>query len=220
MGLALKIINGWAFPNEDEFMVGKMTDDNTYQKTHLDAAMRWVKIRGKLDLAIDGGAHTGTWSQFMARDFKRVISFEPSPDTFEALTHNMRNADNAELRNQALGAGPGWVSMSIEGLEKAIATKNTGARYVVEGGPISRVAIDSLGLSALDFLKLDVEGSEPNVLNGARKALLQFKPIVLFEDKSAWKAFGFKRHAPQDILTALGARHLERVEMDEIWGWI
>ena len=218
----MKIINGWAFPDADFFMVSQMANDGTYQKSHLDAAMRWVKKRGPMKLAIDGGAHVGAWSKFMAQDFEVLYSFEPSHDTFEALTYNMRGVTNVHLRNQAIGAAPGLIHMTLGDIMKNIEAKNTGARFIEEGegSDIERITIDSLELPALDFLKMDIEGSEPNALAGARETLIKYKPIVLFEDKNFWMRFGFSKRAPHEFLESIGAHHLERTQMDEIWGWV
>ena len=212
----MKIVNGWAFPLADGFMSSRIGVNGEYQKSHLDAALKLV--RG-WKVAVDGGAHVGTWSKLMVQRFSSVVSFEPSVDTFECLVHNMQGITNASLRNQALGKAPGMVEMTLEGFERAIMLKNTGARFTKEGGTTERVTLDSLELPALDFLKLDVEGGEVDALEGARRTLKEFHPVVLFEDKNLWKRYGYGRQAPHDLLTYLGARHLIRVQMDEIWGW-
>lgn len=224
----MKFTKGWAFPDVDEFMSANLPDDGRYQGDHLDAALRHV--RGWAT-AVDGGAHIGTWSVPMSNKFSLVVAFEPSVDTFECLVHNLREraAKNVDARNQALGAAPGKISMTIEGYERGIratadalktAATNTGARFTVPGGTIDRVMLDSLELQSLDFFKLDVEGGEVEALMGARETLLRHRPIVLFEDKGFWKRYGYKRHAPQEFLVSIGAHHLERVAMDEIWGWL
>lgn len=212
----MKMVHGWAFPQADEFLAGQMAEDGSYQRENLDAALRHVKA---FELAVDGGAHVGTWTRPMAARFAQVISFEPSLDTFECLAHNLRDLKNVELHNEALGKERGCVSMTLEGLINAINSRNTGARYAVEGGSIQRVTIDGLHLPSLDFLKLDIEGGEVDALRGARKTLLQFKPIVLFEDKGHWRRYGYERSAPHDLLRSWGAVPIERASMDEIWGW-
>lgn len=212
----MKMVHGWAFPDADDFMAAQMGENGEYQRSHLDEALKYVPGWG---IAVDGGAHVGTWSKLLAARFARVLAFEPSADTFDCLVYNMRDLSNVELHPQALGKEAGWVSMTLEGFEKAIAAKNTGARFTKPGADAQRVTLDSLELPGLDFLKLDIEGGEVEALEGARCTLKAYHPVVLFEDKNHWKRYGYGRKAPHDILTSLGARHLVRAGMDEIWGW-
>lgn len=207
---------GWAFPDADQFMANEMAADGTYQASHLRAAMAYVT---DFTMAVDGGAHVGTWSRLLNDLFQRVIAVEPTPDTFEALHANMRQfgCQHVELLHAALGSRRG--SVSIAPLDaRAAALANTGARYVTAGGTIPCEAIDDWQLPSLGFLKLDVEGSEVAALEGAALTLTRCRPIVLFEDKNFWKRYGYGRLAPQQLLTRLGYRHLARASMDEIWG--
>ena len=43
------------------------------------------------------------------------------------------------------------------------------------------MTIDSLSLARLDFMKIDVEGMEEDVLEGAKYAISKFKPIMIIE---------------------------------------
>lgn len=212
----MKIVHNLAFPSEDEFLVAHVAPDGRYQRDNLDAAMRYVRGR---TLAVDGGASIGTWTLPMSGWFERVICFEPAADTFECLVHNLRNVSNAELHQQALGKEHGTVTMTLEGHPRAVELRNTAARYIKKGGVIPCVPLDSLALPALDFFKLDVEGSEVDALLGGAATVTKFRPVVLFEDKGLWKRFGYKRRGPQDLLTRWGAHHFERSGTDEIWGW-
>ena len=36
----MKIVKGWAFPDADDFMAKQMGDDGSYQREHLNAALR------------------------------------------------------------------------------------------------------------------------------------------------------------------------------------
>lgn len=213
----MKFVHGWAFPDVDDFMWREMAPDGTYQSGHLAAAMRHVTDRS---LAIDCGAHVGTWSRLMSGLFHRVIAVEPSPDTFEALATNMGTfqCGNVELRQAAVGAVSGFVS--IAPLDpRAEAAKNTGARFVKDGGTIPCQRIDDWQLPSCGFLKMDIEGAEPLALEGARETLQRCKPIVLFENKGFWRwHFGLERDAPQRILLGAGYRQLEVAGKDDIWG--
>lgn len=215
MGRNMQMIAGFAMPSFDNFMHTIVPADGRYQHENLEAAVSYCVRRRTV---IDGGAHVGMWSRTFAGLFDRVIAFEPSPDTFECLRYNIA-AENVEFRNQALGAKPGKIHMTLKGFEGTLRERNSGSRYVAEGGRIERVTIDSLDLDDLDLLKMDIEGSEVEALQGARKTLKRCHPVILFESKSEWVRRGFEKDAPHQFLTKLGAVKFERVGMDEIWGW-
>lgn len=211
----MKLVNGWAFPECDEFMVKELKDDLTYQASHLRIGLRFVT---DFSVGLDGGAHTGTWSRLMSEVFDKVIAVEPSSDTLEALVCNMRqfNCHNVDIKHVALGEKPGRISMVLDG--RGLMLKNTGARHTGPGVDVVVETIDSWQLPSLGFLKLDVEGSEFVALKGARKTLERCRPVVLYEDKSLWH-FHFKqpRNAVSDFLTGLGYHEVARASMDAIW---
>ncbi len=197
-------------------MVSEMKADGTYQAGHLRLALAHVT---DWSIAIDGGAHVGTWSRLLSQSFTRVIAVEPSEDTAEALVTNMQTfaCQNVEVRRVALGAEVGSVSMAP--LEpRAEAMKNTGARFVQNGGRIPRERIDDWRLPSLGFLKLDVEGSEPLALQGALETLARCRPIVLFENKGFCRRFGFAANGAQQVLMAAGYRERQVAGKDLIWG--
>lgn len=211
----MKMVNGLAFPDADEFMVNETDQQGHYQMRNLTAALRHVRT---FRTALDGGAHVGTWSAVMSERFGKVLAFEPSPDTYECLVHNLREHGhaNVDTYQAALGAEPGRVSMALDPANAA--RKNTGARHVAGGSEIQVVTIDSFGLTDLDFLKLDIEGSEPMALTGAMDTLNRCRPVVLFENKRLWtRYFGMPKDAVSRLLTAIGYHLVEAVSMDQIW---
>jgi FkbM family methyltransferase len=206
----LKYVHGWAFPACDVVMSRGIGADGSYQFDSLHAALKHVTL---WRTAIDAGAHVGTWSRALAKRFVKVIAFEPAEDTFAALTINCPEVD---CRNQAVGASSGLVRMAID---PRYGPHHTGARYIREGGKIDRIAIDSLDLVELDFLKLDLEGGETDALKGARQTLERCRPVVVFEDKRFGRRFGYDREMPLNVLKAIGAQEFDRVGRNRIWGW-
>ena len=211
----MKHVHGWAFPDADAFMANEMKPDGSYQAGHLAAALAHVT---DWSVAIDGGAHVGTWSKTLSGRFARVLAIEPSPDTFEALVSNLQTFGclNVEARNIAIGATGGRVAMHLEG--RGVELKNTGARFARPGGTIPLETIDSWQLPSLGLLKLDVEGSEAAALRGAVDTLRRCRPIVIFEDKNLWSRYGEPRDAAAKVLRTAGYVQIQRVKMDEIWG--
>lgn len=214
----MKMARDWAFPDADRFMVGELGCDGTYQIANLRAALRHVSNHG---LGIDAGAHIGTWSKVMSAHFERVVAFEPSPDTFEALLCNMQGFAclNVECLNVALGSGKGWVSMMLDPEQERRA--NTGARFVRPSarGTIPVVTIDSYAFDRVGFIKLDIEGSELEALRGAKDTLTRCQPIVLYENKKLWtRHYGLAKGVVEVFLKAHGYHFLEQAGNDVIWG--
>ncbi len=196
-------------------MVSELGADGTYQAAHLQTALAYVK---DWTVAIDGGAHVGTWSRLMAGRFARVLAFEPSSDTFEALKVNMASfgCTNVEPIHAALGAVKGSVRMDLD--DASVARKNLGARYAVDGGKIPRVTIDNFNLTSCGLLKLDIEGSEPLALLGARATLARCRPIVLYENKALWRRYGMRVDVVEKFLLSNGYRLLKQAGCDLVWG--
>ncbi len=211
----MKMHANWAFPDADGFMASEMRADGSYQRSHLDAAMRFVTDRR---CAVDGGAHVGQFALPLSRLFDSVISVEPALDTWLCLAENVKRFGlmNVTIKNVALGSNTSQtVGLAMD--DKQAARRNTGARYVVPGGVIPVERIDDWELSDLDFIKLDVEGSEALALRGAVETLVRCRPIVLFESKGFWSRF-LHDGPPQQVLMTCGFKFLASVGRDEIWG--
>lgn len=209
------VASGLAFPDSDVFMASEVTAAGTYQLPNLEAALRYVTEFG---CAIDAGAHVGTWSKVMGQRFERVVAFEPADDTFECLQLNLMNAgiENVNCVRAALGSKAGHVSMVIDAQNKA--RGNTGARHVRDGGKIPVMAIDTLALERVGFIKLDIEGSEPEALRGAKDTIKRCRPVILYEDKALWQRyFGLPQNAVSSLLASWGYQQVAQVACDVIW---
>lgn len=211
----MKMRHGWNFPDADEFMVGQIAPDGSYQLAHLEQALTHVT---DWSVACDAGAHVGTWTRILSMRFESVIAVEPAGDTFEALTANMQafGCANVDLCNVALGAAPGSVSLALDAVNEQ--RQNTGARYVQPHGDTVMVAIDGWHLPALGFLKLDIEGSELAALLGARETIRRCRPVVLFEEKGFGVRLGSRRGQSAALLKTFGYRQLAVISSDQIWG--
>jgi FkbM family methyltransferase len=136
--------------------------------------------------AFDIGANVGVFTCLMASLGHTVHSFEPIPETFCRLKRNVKFnglLGRARLNCLAVGKEQGLVTFHIE--EHAAATN----RLALPGEPPANnatstqlVAATSLddycrgqGIQSIDFVKLDVEGMEPYVLQGARRLLQERK---------------------------------------------
>lgn len=215
----MKERHGVAFPDADEFMVRELQPDGSYQGAHLDAALSYVT---DWRVAIDGGAHVGTWSRTLSQRFERVLAIEPAPDTFEALRENLRRfgCANVEAVEGALGVHSGFGELTIDDANAARA--NTGGRFINYVGvhkTVTIVAIDDWQLPALGLLKLDIEGAEPLAIQGATATIARCRPIVIYEDKKLWRRYFTANVDPTgQLLRGLHYRELTAAGCDHIWG--
>lgn len=204
----------WRLPASDTYFADRLTEEG-FEIDHLLAALRHVKVWG---VAVDGGAHIGTWSVEMARLFGWVHAFEPAADTFECLQQNTAGLLNVEAHRVALGANHGYAVVRDDRSRAG----NTGARFVEQTGigDVLVRTLDSYGLRDVGLIKLDLEGFEPFALAGARGTIERWKPIVLIEEKSGMaERFGLQLGDARRLLESWGARFIGGVRNDKIFSF-
>ncbi len=123
---------------------------------------------------VDGGAYTGdTIRAFMARNphFQRIVAFEPDAKNFRALAENF--ARDARIALHAAGLYAHATTQHFQ--ENA-----RGSALCADGGAqISLVALDDIAAARnATFIKLNIEGAEPEALAGARQIITSRRPIL------------------------------------------
>jgi FkbM family methyltransferase len=153
-------------------------------------ALRNVISRG--ERCLDVGANIGVYTRELSRlagPTGKVKAFEPVPETFAALSKSVRRLglSNVEVFNLAISDHHGKVSMSVPMREDGV--PNLYRAEVCEGNTVACVPLDSM-IEPVDFVKIDVEGHEFEVLRGAAELLRRHRPILLVEtDKQAVFSF-------------------------------
>ena len=139
---------------------------------------------------VDVGAHTGTHTIYARRTgrFARAIAFEPEPRNADLLVRNLEAnglSQAAVVVHKAAGAAPGAAVLHLH-------PRNTGAHAIgeppsVDGQarldvPVVRVddELERLGvpLETVGLAWVDVEGYEPQVLDGLAKLMARAVPIT------------------------------------------
>lgn len=144
---------------------------------------------------VDVGAYIGVYSLLAARanPAARVIAFEPFPRSRERLLRNIElsGVGNVEVRAAAAGAEAGEAIFhhavttglpSSAGLSPVLLEDGAGglAELTVPVETIDGL-LAAQELETLDLLKLDTEGTEPEVLSGALGAIGRFRPAIICE---------------------------------------
>ncbi|WP_233953987.1 FkbM family methyltransferase [Neorhizobium galegae] len=141
-------------------------------------------------VALDIGANIGNNAIHLNRDFAEIHCFEPNPEVFRRLTDNIRSnrLDNIRLHQAGLGDCDDTL-MFRENL-----AGDLGASGVVEDDqplahsrilhlPVFEASklVNQLGITRIDFIKIDLEGFKLRVLKGLRATIAVKRPIVSFK---------------------------------------
>jgi FkbM family methyltransferase len=207
---------GWVLPRSDKHFAAylatapKVEGRRMYQPQHIQAALARCERRR---IAVDAGAHVGMWSYYLARAFEHVHAFEPAALMCHCFEQNVE-AKNVVLHPVALGNRSGRAKSEL-------VADNTGASFVSESaeGDVPLRRLDEYRLEDVDFVKVDVEGYERFVLEGARETLLRCRPLVLIEQKPFSERYGVAQYDALEYLQSLGAVLVDRVVEDFLLGW-
>jgi FkbM family methyltransferase len=159
--------------------------------------------------ALDIGAHIGAVSIYLARKFERVVAFEAVPSTFEFLRQNTAELPNTEVHNMAVGpvAGEVYFSHYAKHGQLSHVAGNSEKASTSRIGPIPVCTIDSFNFKDVSFIKIDVEGFELPVLEGALTTLKRCRPLILVEQGGNEELhFGRPRNEASAFLENLGMR--------------
>ncbi len=207
----MKQIHDIWLPDEEQHFVerlkGLAEEGKSQRYPALTEALKYVNKRR---VAVDIGAHVGLWSRWLVREFIMVYAFEPVDEYADLFLKNVRKGF-AMLHRVALGAHVQSVAMKLY-------PQDTGRAHISGSGEIPMRTLDSYGYHP-DLIKIDVEGYELPVLQGAEQTLVDSMPIVIVEQRGCDKInFGQTQDALA-YLEDLGMKRIAQVHLDYIMGW-
>jgi FkbM family methyltransferase len=170
---------------------------------------RCVALSSSFGTALDIGAHVGAVSLYFARKFNSVIAFEAVPATFDFLRRNTADAANITALNVAIGAEAGetYFSHYPKHGQLSHVAPVADVPKTERVGPIPVVTIDGMDIPDVSFIKVDVEGFELPVLEGSRRTIEQWKPLILVEQNGNDELhFGRTRDEASRFIESLGMR--------------
>lgn len=180
-----------------------------YQRDNLDRALALVKSNRR---ALDGGANFGIMSWHLSQCFDKVVAWEIDPDIRHCLITNMNNfgCNNVQVEDCGLGKQQAQVSL--------VRHAKTFANYVDPDqiGDFTIRAIDSYNYDDVDFIKLDCEGYEALIIEGAQHTIQKCRPVILMEQKVLSKRYGHGVYHAQGILSQWGYQVAESLVKDVI----
>jgi FkbM family methyltransferase len=162
-----------------------------------EAFLRGLDLKDKT--VYDVGAFEGILPLFFAQQTGpegRVVAFEPVPESYRRILQHIELnefADRVTVRNIGVGSGSGelaFATAAADGLGRATADeeiqrmlRQREERLQVFHAPVNSLdnEIASFPLPEPDFVKIDVEGMELDVLQGMRQTISRRKPELYIE---------------------------------------
>lgn len=161
----------WVF-EEDTGCSAMLREYGEYSRFELELMRSYLTPES---VVLDIGAHIGAFTVPLAGMCKTVYAFEPQTEVVEVLQKNTADLPNVKILPVALGSVHEY-RYYTSGLETRGSTQMLGTGET----KVEVFALDAFGL-APDFIKLDVEGMECDIIYGGINTILDYRPIIFAE---------------------------------------
>ena len=158
-------------------------------------------------IAVDVGANAGEFSYFMAKYARGVVAFEPNPELWPGLRQLVGH--RLKIEGVALSTAPGTASFRYVEDNTGVATIEASNKLgmIDDAGKIKTRTVpvqtlNSYELQDVSFIKIDVEGHEEAVIDGAIETLRRCRPALLIKSENRHNPGAPRRLA--DRLAKLG----------------
>ncbi len=193
----------------------------------------WIEKMPQGSVFWDIGANVGLYSIFAAKRKCQVLSFEPSVFNLEWLA---RNIDVNQLQNSisiapfALSNKSGSNLFKMKNTDWGGALSTFGESYDQNGfefSPIFQYSITGVTVDLVsslvnttspDYIKIDVDGIEHLVLEGAKETLLKVKSLLIeIDDSFLDQADLCSQYLSEAGLTLKEKHHLAENQYNQLW---
>lgn len=173
-----------------DMMLSTINIKGLYEKEFLEILVQWLYTNNLIrDSAVDVGANIGNHTVFFSKYYEKIFSFEPHPLIFKILCLNAEinsskihcfNVGVSSENRQARFHTPHKTHVSSSKILKESSVHNDDFLTI---DLVSLDTVNELNKEKIGLLKIDVEGHELEVLNGAEKLITKNYPVILFEQK-------------------------------------
>jgi FkbM family methyltransferase len=178
------------FSNNDDLVVNSIMWTGSYEPMSLSI---WARFSNNADIILDIGGYTGIYGYVAARRNKqsRVICFEPLDLNFSRIWGNiiLNSFSNISALPLAVSDMDGEIDLNIYSnsnfLTSGSSTKHETTKHPLLRKKVQSISIDTLvklkSIQKINLVKIDVEGSVKEVLEGMRKTLEKCRPDFIIE---------------------------------------
>lgn len=143
------------------------------------------------DIVLEAGANIGSETLLISKILNKgtIYCFEPNPYSFERLKINIsiNELKNVYAYDYALGEADSKIKFHI--YPKGFCNSGMSSKYmetsITHEITVIQKTVDTFvhenNITKLDFIKMDIQGAEMDLLNGASETLKRFKPTIFTE---------------------------------------
>ena len=148
---------------------------------------------------VDVGAHEGVHTIEFAKIAANVVCFEPIPYFAEKLRTLFSAQPNVVVHEVALSSASGRSQFALNCTtpsESGLISRLSPRASRIETIVVDVACLDAYNLDSVDFIKLDCEGAELHILQGAEKTIRSSRPIISIEyGHAGYSVYGFQQEA-------------------------
>lgn len=162
-----------------------------------------------VDIGANIGNHSLYFSEYLT--YNKIICFEPFLDNYELLSKNMVDK-NCELYNIALNDKEEEIPLynSQKNNNGGFSLHNyNGISYIVKD-KIKTTTLDCYNFNDVSMIKIDVEGHETHVLNGAKNTILRCNPIIFIENLAYDYPHLFNINQYDEFFNSVGYKNIDK----------
>lgn len=194
--------------------VAQVVAENVYGGVWDNLFYRAIGRARSGEVVVDCGAAEGFFSLAVRKEASRVIAVEPDPEWVACLGRTFNGDQKVEVIRAAAGRATGEARLRQDGIRSRLLKHSEQRAIIVPVMPLDEI----VGTGRCDLIKMDVEGYEEEVLEGAARTIRRCKPrlvIAVYHDendvdrivrllRSLWQAYtivgrgvNYKRGGPK-----------------------
>jgi FkbM family methyltransferase len=177
--------HGFMMYNENDQYIGRSIKHyGEFSDGEVDLFNRLISAG---DVAVEVGANIGAHTVALAKRVGRqggLFAFEPQYSVYQILCGNLalNGLSHARCYLAACGATQGEIVVPVLDINRVTNFGGLALGQYQKGDRVSVLTVDALGLSKCNLLKVDVEGMELQVLQGARQTIDRCRPYLYVEN--------------------------------------
>lgn len=167
------------------FRVDSISELGTLQSciVDLDDNLFSPQVISSINTVVDVGANVGQWSTAMKllNPSVQITAIEPEPNSYQKLKENLSDLDNITTLNLAASKSQGSLTLFRQKLVTTSTLYPTGNDSTSDPVTVRAEPLDNVlrNIPKIDVLKIDVEGAELSVIEGATETLAKTSIVII-----------------------------------------